>query len=359
VSPKRPCLRLDENAAAPVHDGAWRAYERTWRAHDEHATALAQTQLAQFLNCAQAEIRFTSGGTEADAAAILGVVTQHDKPHVVSSTIEHAAVMSTLASLEKSGRIRWSRVPASRTGLVNATDMAAAMQDDTRLCCLILASNETGVVQPVQELADICARKSVHLHSDAVQAAGRIPLDVARLGVSSLALSGHKLGAVPGVGALYVRGGCDVNELLPNQSFENYPGAAAMGASVLARPDAQEVRHLRSLRDLLERGLGERIADIEILGAQHERLCNTTCIRFARCEGDGIMMALDLEGIAVSTGSACASGSIEASPILMGMGLSAADAKQCVRFSLSQALSKSDVERVIEVTTGVVARIRS
>ncbi len=372
-------LYADANADAPVLPEALKAWVEAAAdfANPSSAHALgkqararldeARRSIAASLGAAPGEVVLTSGGTEADALALLGVLSRRDPrgAHVVTTSLEHAAVQKTLASLAKAGRIELTVVAAPRSGRIDPGAVLAAVRPETVLVSMVLACNETGVLQPVAEVARALAGKQRRpiVHTDAVQAVGRVPVSFAALGVDLLSLAGHKLGALGGTGALLVRAGV---ELLPQlvgggqehgrrSGTEDVAGACALAAALSQSPASE----LAGLRDRLERGLAEAIVGLEILGAAQPRLPHTSCVRFPGCEADGLMMALDLQGICASTGSACASGSIEASPILMGMGLEKAEARQCLRFSLVRGATGDEVERVVRVVSEVYGRART
>lgn len=310
---------------------------------------------------------FTSGGTEADALAILGVVgaNKGGRPHVVTSSLEHPAVTKTLELLAANHSIELTQVHADRTGRCECEAIGAALRDHTVLVSLVWACNETGVLQPIEEVGALCQARGVLLMVDGVQAVGRVPLSMASGAVDLLSLSGHKVGAVGGVGALIVRPGVEIAPVLTGggqegglrSGTENVAGAASLAAALAAAaPD--DARALGEHRDRLERSFCEALADVEVLGRFMPRLSNTCCVRFGGCEGDAIMMALDQRGIALSTGSACSSGSVTPSPILVGMGLSRAEAKETVRFSLGAGVTAADIDAAAEATVQVVKEVR-
>lgn len=372
-------LDLDANADALVLPAAWQAYREATadfgNPSSRHALGRAakkrfdqaRTDVACAIGASANEIVFTSGGTEADALAILGTMAGVKRPHVVTTAIEHAAVARTLDDLEARGLTDVSRVRSGRDGRVEPGAVLAEVGPETRLVTVVMACNETGVVQPIDDIAVGCRERRVPIHTDAVQAFGRISVDVRELGVDLLSLSGHKLGAVGGIGVLYVRHGTAVQSVIVGggheegrrASTENVAGAASLAAALGELPRAADLARTMQMRDRLEEGLAAALGAVEILGQSVKRLPNTTCIRFDRVEGDAIMMALDLDGIVVSTGSACSSGSVEPSPILLGMGLSAIEARQTVRFSLGRAVDEDDIDATVRAVRDVVARIRN
>jgi cysteine desulfurase len=371
-------IYLDHNADAPVLPEAWRAYADAAADYANpsslHALGKAaqarldatRSAIAAALDAEPDEVVLTSGGTEGAAAAVFGVLGAEGGGHVVTSTIEHAAVARTLDQLAAAGRVTLTRVPAGRDGVVPAAAVVAALRPDTRLVTLVLACNETGALQPLAEIAAACRARGVLVHTDAVQAVGRVEVSCHRLGVDALSLSGHKLGAVGGIGVLYWRRGAPApaplvvgggQEQGRRSGTESIAGAASLAAALARLPDAAERARLTALRDDLEARL-RTAGGVEVLAAGAPRLCNTSCVRFDGCEGDGLMMGLDVEGVAVSTGSACSSGSVEPSPILLGMGLTSAEARATLRFSLGSVTTSTDIARAAAAATALVQRAR-
>lgn len=380
---------VDANASAPVLPQAWAAYAEAAADYADPAAPHpagraarrrledARAAVAAFLHAEPDEIHFTSGGTEADAWAVGSVLGLAPGSHCVTSSIEHAAVARALDALAQTAPgflgpqgpsssgskvsepyARVTRVPVDRTGRVSAAAMGQAMQGSTRLVTLLAASNETGVIQPVADVAAYARAAGAHMHTDAVQAVGRMPVDVRAWGVDSLALAGHKLGAVGGIGALFVRRGIALRLLYPREAVDaNVAGAVSLAAALAHQPTAAQLQEMGLRRDAFEAGVLSELSDIEILGADADRLPNTSCIRLQGCAADGVLMALDLQGFAVSTGSACSSGSIEPSPILLGMGLSAREARETVRFSLPMGFDAAElVPQVVRVVLAMRGR---
>lgn len=358
---------LDANADAPVLPRAWQAYLETVNQFaepelPEALQRLAQTRYARdlgrvatALGCEPGEVYITSGGTEADAQALLGLCGAGD--HVVTTSIEHAAVSKTLLGRAERDGIRVTVVPVSRRGVVDVGDMAAAITSQTRLVSCVLACNETGVLQPVPELAEICAGRGVLLHTDAVQALGKVPVQWGALGVHAMSLSGHKMGAVGGVGALLVKGDVGFSGL-PLRDHDNLPGLASFAAALADLPSQAQNDATAALRDAFEAQVVTRLVDAEIMGRDAVRLPNTSCLHLPGCEGDGLVMALDLKGFSISTGSACSSGSVDPSPILLGMGLTRAQAKSTVRISLTRTTTQDEVERAAAALIEVALKMR-
>lgn len=376
-------LYLDANAGVAASAAAVRAYREAAAAFanpssphllgQRAAELLAQARgtVAAAIGAMRSEIVFCSGGTEANALAILGTVgairsASGSLPHIVTTSIEHPSVADTIARLVAAEQIDSTVVPVERSGRVDADAVVAAVRDDTALVAVIAANNETGVLQPIGSIGAALRGAGARLHTDAVQAVGRIDVDVGEWGVDLLALSGHKLGAVGGIGALY--GGAEVSlqpllvgggqEAGLRASTENVAGAVSLAAALAERLDGAGRQRVGTLRDRLEAELSagaEQLGrEVEVIGRAAPRSCNTSCIRFVGCAGDALMMALDLEGIAISTGSACASGSVEPSPVLLGMGLSPQEAIDAVRYSLSDDISSAQIDRAVAATLAVI-----
>ncbi len=324
----------------------------------------ARRQVAVLLNCDAKEIVFTSGGTEADNLAILGTVRAVNavNKHVITSQIEHPAVLNTCSQLEREGvNVTWLGV--GRDGIVDPADVRRALRPETVLISVMHSNNETGVVQPIKEIAAVGREAGVTVHTDAVQAVGRTPVDVRALGVDMLSLSGHKFGAPKGVGALYVRSGVDLAPLFHGgrhererrAGTENVPGALALGRA--ATLDTARWTSLAPLRDRLERGVLDSIPGTVING-RGPRLANTTNIRFDGVEGEAMVISLDLRGFAVSSGSACSSGAVEPSHVLLAMAMTPEEARSSVRFSVGPGNTMAEVDALVEAVTECAAHLR-
>ncbi len=321
----------------------------------------ARRQIAARIVCSPKEIVFVSGGTEANNLALLGILRgTARKRHVVTSSIEHPAVLHTCGQLEREGvDVTYLRVGG--TGVVDPDDVRRALRPDTALVSIQHANNEIGTVQPIAQIAAITREAGILFHSDGVQAPGRIPVDLAALGVDLYSISGHKMYAPKGIGALYVRdktplhsiyfGGHHERERRPGT--ENVPGAVALGqaAESLTCVDA-------ALRDRLENDILERVASASINAGRSPRLPNTTSIRFDGIEGEPLVISLDLRGFAVSSGAACSSGAVEPSHVLTAIGLSREDARSCIRFSLGRSNTAEQVDLLIDAVADSVARLR-
>ena len=323
--------------------------------------------MAALLGCRASEVVFTGGGTEADNLAVFGLARAGD--HVITSTIEHHAVLNACKHLAmKMTGCEVTYIPVDGRGLVDPADVKRAIRPNTKLITIMFANNETGVVQPVAEIGKIAAEADIYFHTDAVQAAGKIPVDVNEIGCDLLTISSHKLHGPQGVGALYVRKGTQLEPMLYGGSHErsrragteNVPGivglgkAAEMAAAGLERGDDQK---MAAMRDKLEREL----LGIEATGVNGEgapRVPNTTNIHFDGIEGEALVIALDLKGLAVSTGAACSSGAIEPSHVLTAMGLRPDGAKASLRFSLGKQNTPEDVDYALSLIPETVARLR-
>jgi len=339
------------------------------------AVEKARREVAALINAAPLEIVFVSGGTEADNLAIRGIAEAHRDHgrHIITTKIEHPAVLATCEALEASG-YRVTYLPVLRTGIVSADDVRQAIGDETILISVMLANNETGTIQPIEEStwpvnqARSRGLKHLHLHTDAVQAVGKVAVDVDRLGVDLLSLSGHKIHGPKGIGALYVRKGTRLAKLLygghherdRRAGTENVPGIAGLGrAAELARTQLDErINRMRALRDYLEQQLLSRFNGVRINGDIQQRVPNVSNLSFDGIDGESLLIALDLKGIAVSTGSACASGSLEPSHVLQAIGLSRDEVRGSLRFSLGAYTTREEIDYAISVLVDTVSRLR-
>ena len=369
-------IYLDNNATTPLdpvvlgvlNDALRDVYGNASSVHQEGQTARrriedARDAVAILIGATSREIVFTSGGTESNNAAIFGVVGDHGRHHIVTTSIEHPSVLEPVQELARRGH-GITLVPPARSGEVSSPAMLAAIRPDTRLVTMMLANNETGVVQPVEEVARACRERGIHFHCDAVQAVGKIAADVNALAVDSLAMGGHKFHAPKGIGALYVRHGLVLDRHLFGGSqerrrragTENVPLAVAFGAAAGIVRDLAPMNGVAALRDRLERELLGSELSITINGAGARRLPNTSSITFHGADAEGIVIGLDLKGVAVSTGSACSSGRVEPSRILSAMGLSDDDARSTLRISLSRFTRSAEIDRAVELIREVGPR---
>jgi cysteine desulfurase len=331
----------------------------------------ARESVAALIGASPHEVVFTGGGTEADALAVLGLARaagREDRRHVVISSVEHAAVRETTRSLEVDG-YEVTRLSVDAAGLVDPAQLSSTLRPDTALAAVIWANNEVGTVQPIEELAVICAEKDVPLHADAVQAAGRLPLDVGQVPVSTLALSGHKLYGPQGVGALYVRDGLRLQPVVfgggqergLRSGTENVAGLAGLGAA--ARLAARELegrsRHESDLRDRIIAGAAG-IPGVRLNGHPEKRLPNNVHLSVEGVEAEGLVLLCDALGYAIGSGSACASGSIghKASPVLLAMGREEREAFSVVRITVGKDNTPEEIDGFLEAFAGAIGRLR-
>jgi cysteine desulfurase len=329
----------------------------------------ARERVAALLACQPGEVLFTAGATEANNTALGPLLRAWagGKRHVVSSNAEHPSVEEPLAALEREGW-RVTRLPVSSDGLLDPEQLAASIGPDTALVSLLWANNETGVVQPMARLAALARERGVRIHADATQCLGKLPVDLGSVALDALSLSAHKLGGPKGVGALVARGDPHFEALLrggPQErrrrgGTENVPGIVGLGAAAALAACELAVRsreHAR-LRDRLWDGIAAKIPRVRRNGAEAAVLCNTLNVEFEGVAGELVLQALDLEGIAVSTGAACASGRVEPSHVLLSMGRSARQARSSLRFSVGVGVDDSQIERVLSLLPDLVARAR-
>jgi cysteine desulfurase len=331
----------------------------------------ARSSVAALIGAEPSEVVFTSGGTEADNFAIRGVAEALEptgRKHLIASSIEHEAVLNTLKALARRG---WTTtlLPVDATGIVRPEALSAALTPDTALVSVMHANNEIGTIQPVAELARLARSRGALFHTDAVQSVGKIPVDVGALGVDLLSLSGHKFNGPKGAGALWIKRGTRIaatmtggkHERNRRAGTENVPGLAGLGAAAQLAASKREAegRRLASLRDRLEQEILTRVSGTAVNGARDPRVPNTTNISFDCTEAESLLIALDLEGVAVSTGSACSSGTLEPSHVLKAMGLPTHRTQNSIRISLGAGNSDADVDYFLERIPGVVEKLRS
>ncbi len=330
----------------------------------------AREKVAAFFNCAPLEVIFTSSGTESDNHGIKGLAyAKKDKGnHIITTKVEHPAVINTCKHLVKEGfNITYLDVDAN--GLIDIENLKTSITDKTILITVMYANNETGVVSPIEEIAGIAKEKGVAFHTDAVQAAGKIPIDLKRLNIDLLSVSGHKLYGPKGIGALFAKRGVRLVPLIHGGHHErnrrggteNVAGIVGLGKAceIAARDMAREAAHLIMLRDRIEKGLSEKIPHIKINGHPEKRLPNTANISFEFVEGESLLLNLDMKGVAASSGSACTSGSLEPSHVLTSMALSPELSHGSVRFSLGRSNTIKHIEYLIEIMPPIVERMRS
>lgn len=354
----RPCLGEVYGNPSSIHHFGQMAKQRL---------EMARRQTASLLHCSPKEIVFVSGGTEADNLALLGAVRPCAGKHVITTAIEHPAVLGACAQIEREGG-EVTYVRAGSDGTIDPEDFRRALRLNTALVSVMHANNELGTVQPVGEIARVAREAGAVMHSDGVQAAGRLAVDVGALSVDLYSLSGHKIYAPKGVGALFVRKGTALgaiqhgghHERDRRAGTENVAGAVALGAAAecAARDGEAEARRLSQLRDRLETGILERVPYAGVNGSRTERVPNTTNLYFDYIEGESLVIALDLRGFAVSSGSACSSGSSEPSHVLLAMGLAPERARASIRFSLGRSNNQAQVDSLVDAVAGAVTHLR-
>jgi cysteine desulfurase len=370
---------LDNNASTPVLPqvlAAMRPYfgetfgnPSSIHHHGQETRAAverARDSVARLFGCRASEVVFTSGGTEGDNLAIAGLVKAGD--HVISSSIEHHAVLNSCKHLEALG-CEVTYVPVDGRGLVDPGDLRRALRPTTKLISIMMANNETGVLQPVEEIGRIAAESDVYFHTDAVQAAGKVAVNVQKIGCDLLSISGHKMHAPQGAGALYVRKGTRLEPLFyggrhersRRAGTENVPGIVGLGKAADLALEALEVGdegNLAWLRDRLQQGILSQVDEAGVNGDGAPRVPNTANIFFDHIEGEAMVIALDLKGLAISTGAACSSGALEPSHVLMAMGLPGDRARASIRFSLGKQNTAEDVEFALALVPETVSRLR-
>ncbi len=342
------------------------------------AVETAREQVAALIGARAQEIVFTSGGTESDNHAAFGVVVQaflpvptsknpDPSPHIITTAIEHEAVLNACQALEKSG-VRVTFLAANREGQIDLDELRQAVRPETVLITVMHANNELGTVQPLEEVGRIAKERDIYFHTDAVQSAGKVPIDVNKLGVDLLSLSAHKFYGPKGIGALYIRGGTRLRQLLygghHQRGFrpgtENVAGIVGLGkAAEIARESlAADARRVSTLRDKLEQGLLARVPHARVNGGASLRTPNTTNLVFPGIEGEALLIALDLKGLACSTGAACSSGAVEPSHVLTAIGLPPEEARASLRFSLGRHTTEQEIDFALQVVPSAVEQLR-
>ena len=370
---------LDNNATTPVLPEVFEAMRPYFGEHFGNASSIhhhgqetraavesARESVAGLLGCSASEVIFTSGGTESDNLAIAGLVKAGD--HVITSGIEHHAVLHAAKNLEQIG-CEVTVLPADGRGLVDPDDVKRGLRPATKLITVMMANNETGVLQPVEEIGKLAAEAEVLFHTDAVQAAGKVPIDVKRMHCHALSISGHKLHGPQGTGALFLKKGTQLHPLFHGgrhersrrAGTENVPGIVGLGkAAKLASESFNNgaIERLAAMRDRLQRVVLSCIQGTTVNGDGAPRVPNTANIRFDDIEGESLVIALDLKGLAVSTGAACSSGAIEPSHVLIALGLRPEQARASIRFSLGKQTTEEDIDFAIQLLPETVARLR-
>jgi cysteine desulfurase len=359
-----PFLAENFGNASSIHSAGQRARAAVDRARDS---------VAALLGAKPSEIVFTSGGTESDNLAVLGLVAavapkSAGGKHVITTAIEHHAVLNSCQALEAQG-VEVTYAPVGSSGVLDPDEIRRALRAETVLISVMHANNELGTIQPVEGIGQIAAEADVYFHCDAVQSAGKLPLDVNQLGVDMLSISAHKIYGPKGVGALYVRGGTPLapqfhgghHERDRRPGTENVPGIAGFGnAAELALANlASEPQRIAALRDRLERAIFDSISSVRVNGDVAHRVANTTNLSFAAAGGEAMLIALDLAGVACSTGAACSSGAVEPSHVLLAIGLSPDEARSSLRFSLGRQTTAEEIDHAIAAIPAVVERLRA
>jgi cysteine desulfurase len=333
------------------------------------AVDAARESVATLLGAKPSEIVFTCGGTEADNLALFGTVTHCVQPrkHMVTTAIEHHAVLNCAEALEKQG-VDVTYAPAGRDGIVDPDEIREAIRPETVLISVMLANNETGTIQPIEEIGRIAAEEDVYFHCDAVQAAGKLPLDVNRLGVDLLSISAHKIYGPKGAGVLYVRTGTELEPIFHGghherdrrPGTENVPGIVGLGkaADLAIKNLTSDAARIGALRDKFESALLS-LPGVHMNGDAHHRVANTCNLSFDAAGGEALVIALDLQGISCSTGAACSSGAVAPSHVLTAIGLSPERARSSLRFSLGRPTTPEEIDRAIEIIPAVVERLRA
>jgi cysteine desulfurase len=356
-----PYFSTDYGNAASIH-----TFGQLTRA----AVERARDSVAALLGAKPSEVAFTSCGTESNNLAIFGITgaATSEHKHVITTQIEHSAALNPCQALAQRG-FEVTFLPVSRAGVVDPADVRRALRPETILITVMHANNEIGAIQPLEEIGRIAAEADVCFHADAVQTAGKIPLDVNALGVDLLSISAHKFYGPKGVGALYVRSGTKLEPLLFGGSHErdrrpgteNVPGIVGIGraAQLAAQKLSEDSARISALRDRFEQGILSRISDAWVNGAGAPRVANTANIAFSGVASESLLIALDMKGLACSSGSACSSGAVRPSHVLTAIGLSASDARASLRFSLGRHTTDADVDFALEIIPGEVARLRA
>ena len=377
-------IYFDHNATTPVDPAVVETLARTTAEEFGNASSVhhfgqrakavldeARSAVADLIGAEPSELVFTSGGTESDNFALRGVAEALEptgRRHLVASSIEHEAVLVTLRALARRGW-RTTLLPVGTSGIVDPDALADALTDDTAIVSVMHANNEIGTIQPIAELARLAHARGALFHTDAVQSIGKVPVDVRPLGVDLLSLSAHKFNGPKGIGALWIKRGARVTAILTGGKHErnrragteNVPAIAGLGvAAGLARKKVTtDAARVAALRNRLEAGILAHVPGTAVNGATEPRVPNTTNISFEAVEAESLLIALDLEGVAVSTGSACSSGTLEPSHVLRAMGLPAPRTQNSIRLSLGASNTEAEVDFVVSKLPAIVAKLRS
>ncbi|APC08852.1 cysteine desulfurase NifS [Neomoorella thermoacetica] len=330
----------------------------------------AREKVANLIGARPEEIFFTSGGTEADNLALIGTAAANEKKgrHIITSSIEHHAVLHTAQYLLRHG-FKVTFLPVTPEGLVRVEDVEKAITDETILISIMHVNNEVGTIQPIKEIGKLARERGIIFHTDAVQSVGKLPVNVDELGVDLLSASGHKIYGPKGIGCLYIRKGTKINPILyggaqerkRRPGTENMPGIVGFGrAAELAGQELEsEMERLQALRDKLIDGILTRIEDVQLNGDPRQRVATNANFSFRYCEGESILLSLDMKGICASSGSACTSGSLDPSHVLLAMGIPHEVAHGSVRMTLGRENKEEDIDYVLEVMPEIIARLRS
>ncbi len=376
-------IYLDYNATTPLHPRVLDAMQpyltehygnpsSLYRPGREAKTAVenARRRIADCLGCSPSEIVFTAGGTEADNLAVRGIARsrKNSGKHIVTSAIEHHAVLHTCKALEEDG-YQVTYLSVGEDGQVDPDEVAESLTPETILISIMLANNETGVINPIEHVARIATKRSVLFHTDAVQALGKIPIQIQDLGVDLAAFAGHKIYGPKGSGFLYVKRGTPLAPVITGGSHEhglragteNVAGIVGLAEAVLLASNTleTEAKRLDTLRSRLEATVSERLAGVRINGGPVPRVPNTSNLSFRGIDGESIVVALDMEGICISTGSACSTGDPEPSHVLTAMGRSAREAQGSIRLSLGKGTTEEDIDLTVRTLVGIIERLRT
>ena len=376
-------IYLDHNATTPVHPEVLEAMLPYYKDKFGNPSSIhsfgretkvaleeARENVAKFLNASPHEIYFTSGGTESDNLAVKGTAFANRKKgkHIITSKIEHHAVLESCKFLENEG-FEVTYLPVDKYGFVDPDDLKKALRKDTILVSIMHVNNEVGTIEPLEELCKIAKEKGTCFHTDAVQSVGKIPVDVQELNVDMLSMSAHKIYGPKGVGAIYIRKGTRItpwshgghHERSRRAGTENLPGIVGLAKAVeIAHRDMEEQsQHLRNLTETFYKKLTQTIPDVILNGHLEKRIPNTLNISFKAVEGESIILSLDLKGVAVASGSACTSGTLEPSHVLSAMGISPEIAQGAIRFSFGRENTMEDVDYVVEILPEIVSRLRA